>query len=162
MENELSYSLAKNGAEDSVFFMEKFIKKQKGGQLKVGSKQRGYSKIKIKKNDLPMDAIIQFQWVASSTLEGMLNNLEFGPHGLNFNNAVNIELSYQMADLTGVTEDSLQLFYYNDVNGLWELIGGEVNKNKKIIKAKIWHFSRYAIGTWNPNPRPGGGGPDLQ
>jgi hypothetical protein len=27
MENELSYSLAKNGAQDSVFFMEKFIKK---------------------------------------------------------------------------------------------------------------------------------------
>lgn len=143
---ESSYSLEKNGAEDSVFYAEKLIKKQWGGRLRVGDRERGFSKIRFKRNALPMDALIQFQWVASSTLEGMLNSLEFGPHGLNFNKAVNIELSYKMADLSDVNEDDLKLFYYNEDSGLWELIGGEVKKNRKVIKAKIWHFSRYAIG----------------
>ncbi|MCH8954838.1 hypothetical protein IIA28_05890, partial [candidate division KSB1 bacterium] len=50
------------------------------------------------------------------------------------------------ADLQGFKEEDLKIFYYNEETELWEFIGGEVDKKKKIVIAFLDHFSRYAIG----------------
>lgn len=131
--------------DPNVYFVKKFIRKLKGGKVEVGDHEVGKSKLDFKKHDLPEDVTISFAWAPSSKLSGMLNNLEFGPHGLQFNNPVECKLSYKMADLTGIPEDSLQVFYYNDETHIWELIGGTVNKDKKYVSVFLNHFSRYAV-----------------
>ena len=129
-----------------TFSKTKKIKAKHGGTIKVGSPSHGKSKITFKKNDLPEDMTISFAWVSGGSFEGMLNDLEFGPHGLVFNTPVEVKLSYKKADLQGFNEKDLKLFYYNEETELWELIGGEVDEKKKIVIAFLDHFSRYAIG----------------
>ena len=129
-----------------TFSKTKKIKAKNGGTLKVGDRDNGKSKITFKKNDLPEDLTITFEWVSGGTFEGMLNNLEFGPHGLVFNSPVEVQLSYKKADLKGFEEEDLKLFYYNEETELWEFIGGEVDEKKKIVIGFLAHFSRYAIG----------------
>jgi hypothetical protein len=143
-ENGFRYNLNKLG--ENVFYAKKFVKESKGGTLHVGNKSTGKTKIKFKKYDLPHDAEIRFQWAASATLEGSLTNLHFGPHGINFNNSVEVELSYKMADLSGIEDETLlQVYYLNEETGIWELIGGIVDTGKKKIKVYLDHFSRYAV-----------------
>jgi len=124
----------------------KKIKAKDGGTLEVGDRHYGKSKITFKKNDLPEDLTITFEWVSGGTFEGKLNDAEFGPHGLVFNSPVEVQLSYKKADLKGFEEEDLKLFYYNEETELWEFIGGEVDEKKKIVIGFLDHFSRYAIG----------------
>jgi hypothetical protein len=137
-------SLAK-GAADSVFTMEKFITRRDGGELVLGNKYYGNSRITFDPFDLPRNTTIQFEWAATGTFMGMLNSLEFGPHGTVFNKPVRVALSYRTADLTGVDENKLQMFYFNEETGIWELIGGRVDTEKKKIIVQLKHFSRYAL-----------------
>lgn len=76
---------------------------------------------------------------------GTIRNARFGPHGLQFRVPAKLELSYKAADLGGVIEQNLRVFYYNERSGVWELIGGKVDIKKKVIRVAIHHFSRYAI-----------------
>ena len=140
---------SKGGSKASVFYAEKLIKANKGGEIKVGNKKVGESKIKFGKHDLPEDLTIAFQWSANGTFEGMLNNLVFGPHGAQFNKPVRVELSYKTADLQGIDEKKLKVFYFNEETGLWELIGGDVDKKGKKVIAYLKHFSRYAVAWSN-------------
>lgn len=129
----------------NAHFARKFIKEKKGGKVEVGDKNSGKSKLDFDKHSLPYDVTIDFEWAPATSVTGMLNNMEFGPHGLQFNVPVECELSYEMADLTGIPEDSLRIFYYNDSTSMWELIGGTVDKDKKLVKVLLNHFSRYAV-----------------
>ena len=119
--------------EESVFFAEKLIKANKGGKIEIGNKDVGKSKIDFPKKALPEDMLISFEWAASGTLIGMLSSIEFGPHGLEFNEPVKVELSYKTADLKGVDEKKLSIFYFNEDTGLWEFIGGKVDKKGKKV-----------------------------
>lgn len=134
------------GPKDPLFYQQKDIKANRGGELKVGNRKVGESKIKFKKNDLPQDLTISFQWAPAGTFEGLLSNMEFGPHGTYFNNPVELELSYKTANLEGFDEEDLRVYYYNEESELWKFIGGDVNKRKKTVKVYLDHFSRYAIG----------------
>jgi len=129
----------------NTYYVSKFIKNKSGGKVEVGGKDAGKCKIEFKKNDLPEDMTIEFQWAADGYLEGLLSNVEFGPEGTEFNNPVKVEFSYRLADLGDIDEDDLRVFYYNEDTGEWELIGGEVDKKEKIIRVLLKHFSRYAI-----------------
>ncbi len=138
--------LNKSNGLDTLFSVTKFIEKDRGGWVKVGDRKTvGQTKIKFKKNDLPEDLTIKLEWAPSNTLEGLLSNIEFGPHGATFNNPVKVELSYLMADLSGVNEENLQVYYFHEDTGVWEYIGGQVNTKKKIVTVYLEHFSRYAL-----------------
>jgi len=143
VEDGVHFDLAKLG--ENVFYARKYVKAHKGGGLDVGNNEAGKSIIKFKKYDLPKDADIKFEWAASECLEGIVNDMQFGPHGIKFNCPVEVCLSYKMADLTDIDEDILQVFYYNEDTDMWELIGGEVDKSKKKVKVHLPHFSRYAL-----------------
>ena len=105
----------------------------------------GKSKIVFKAFDLPKDTDIKFEWAASASLEGVLNDMVFGPHGSQFATPVEVVLSYKLADLTGVDENDLQIYYFNEDTNIWELIGGTVDTDKKKITVFLQHFSRYAL-----------------
>ncbi len=149
MNEQAHQSLLKGGSKDSVFYAEKLIKANMGGEIKVGNKEVGESKITFGKHDLPEDLTIAFQWSANGTFEGMLNNLVFGPHGTQFNKPVKVELSYKTADLQGIDEKKLKVFYFNEETGLWELIGGDVDTRGNKVIAYLKHFSRYAVAWSN-------------
>ncbi len=77
------------------FSKTKKIKAKDGGTIEVGDRGNGKSKITFKKNDLPEDLTISFEWASGGTFEGKLNPAEFGPHGLVFNSPVEVQLSYK-------------------------------------------------------------------
>ena len=129
------------------FYTRKFIKQNGGGTLHVGNKVTGKTQIKFKKWDLPKDSEIEFEWAATQYLEGFLNDIHFGPEGIAFNTPVEVRLSYKLADLTDVNEETICVVYYNPETGLWENLGGIVDIGKKKITVYLNHFSRYALST---------------
>lgn len=143
MEDGVPFEIVKLG--EYMFYAEQFVKRQKGGGIKLGNAECGESKIKINKHALLEDTEIKFEWAAGPAMEGVLGDLTFGPHGTQFIEPVLVELSYRMADLTGIDESTLQVFYYNEDTQLWELIGGVVDISKKKITVYLPHFSRYAL-----------------
>lgn len=130
-------SLAKS---EWTFFTEVFIDAEQGGQLVVGNPIRGYSKLIFPPNAVSEDMTISLEFWIDDFFEGL-----FEPHGTNFDEPVRVELSYKNADLTGVDENGLQIYYYNESIGLWEHVGGEVDTANKIVVCYLEHFSRYAI-----------------
>ncbi len=138
--------LHRGSEEDNLFYKEQFMPAKKRGNIRLGNTYYGHSKVTFFRNSTLEDLTIQFEWLASTTFEGLLNNLEFGPHGATFNVPVRVQLSYKRADLTGVDETALQVYFFNEDTGLWELIGGEVDTENKLVIVYLDHFSRYAIG----------------
>ncbi|MBN1483047.1 hypothetical protein EH223_14075 [candidate division KSB1 bacterium] len=126
--------------EASAAIIQKFITVAQGGEIAVGNELFGVSRIIFQPNDLPENLLISIQWSLGSYCEGV-----FGPHGTQFNQPVRVELSYKNADLTGINEDDLRVYYFNEDTNLWEAIGGTVDKTNKVIIAYLEHFSRYAI-----------------
>lgn len=117
-----------------------FVSAAKGGQLVVGNAYRGYSSITFAPNALPQDMTISLSWWIDEFFEGV-----FEPHGTQFNEPVRIQLSYKNADLTGINENELKIYYYNESTHIWEYIGGDVDPVNKVIVCYLEHFSRYAI-----------------
>ena len=114
-----------------------------GGAIVVGTPGHGISRLSVPFGALSTWIQINFWWESTGFLEG---GADFSPHGTKFNLPVRVELSYKGADLTGVNEDNLEIRYYNETTGQWELIGNQVDKVKKVVIGYTDHFSRYAIG----------------
>lgn len=114
-----------------------------GGKIEVGDEEHGISKIYFPMKAVSSPVFLTFWWESSGFLEG---GADFSPHGTTFNRQVKIELSYKDADLSGVNEDDLRIYYYHEDTGVWEIIGDQVNKNRKTVTGYTTHFSRYAIG----------------
>ncbi|MCH7677049.1 hypothetical protein IH879_19170 [candidate division KSB1 bacterium] len=114
-----------------------------GGTIVVGTPGHGISRLSVPFGALSTWIQINFWWESTGFLEG---GADFSPHGTKFNLPVRVELSYKGADLTGVNEDNLEIRYYNETTGQWELIGNQVDKVKKVVIGYTDHFSRYAIG----------------
>ncbi|MCA9735302.1 MAG: hypothetical protein H6696_15350 [Deferribacteres bacterium] len=90
------------------------------------------------------DVIITIDWESTGLLEG---GVEFSPHGTQFLKPVKIFVSYQDVDLGNISEDDLRLWYWNEEQNVWELIGDTVDKFNKTVNGELHHFSRYALGT---------------
>jgi len=86
---------------------------------------------------------ITMDWESTGFLEG---GAQFSPHGTQFNEPVTIWISYKDADLNGINEQDLKIWYFNEDTGMWELIGDVVDTANKMVGGLLNHFSRYAIG----------------
>ena len=71
---------------------------------------------------------------------------DFYPEGIQFDRPVYIRLSYKDADLTGIDEEDLAIYYYNPDTDNWDLVSDNVNTAEDYVEGHIHHFSRYAIG----------------
>ncbi|MFQ5674310.1 MAG: hypothetical protein ACE5G1_00310 [bacterium] len=143
-EQNLGFTMlkVKNPSLKKEFQVSRWID-ENGGTLLVGDKKHGVSELSIPANALSDKVLITFWWESTGFLEG---GADFSPHGTQFNEPVRIELSYQDADLNGINEDDLKIYYYHEDTGIWEVIGDEVHKDKKTVVGYTTHFSRYAIG----------------
>ena len=133
------------GGEDTVFTKTQYIKAEDGGFIILGNWDYGFSTISFGRNELPPSDSIFFEWAPQTTFDGMMNGLEFGPHGTQFNGPVTVTLSYQAADLTGVNQEDLKIAYFNENTGEWEIQQTHVNKWMKTVVVYLQHFSRYAL-----------------
>lgn len=128
-------------AKQLVSASQQLITVSQGGTIKVGNLTTGISSITFNPGDVKENVNVNVQW------DGNNFQAEFMPHGITFNNPVRIRLSFKNARLTGIDEDNLRIWYYNEVENIWELTGGTVNKTEKYVEGYITHFSRYAIGS---------------
>jgi hypothetical protein len=124
---------------NKAFKVEQNISASSGGTIVVGDEASGYSSLDFMPGDLNYDTIITFRW------DDQNYSAEFTPHGINFNNPVRLNLSYKTADVSAINEEALRIWYYNDNENHWELIGGEVDTEKQEVSAYINHFSRYEL-----------------
>jgi hypothetical protein len=68
------------------------------------------------------------------------------PDGTTFDPAITITWNYDPAGLPpGTDETKLQVAFYNKVTGKWEAVEGIVDTVNHTIKAKVSHFSIYAV-----------------
>jgi hypothetical protein len=89
------------------------------------------------------EVLVTFWWESTGFLTG---GAEFSPHGIIFDKQVRIALSYKDADLIGINEDDLKIYYHHEDTGEWEVIGDRVDKTRKMVIGYTTHFSRYAVG----------------
>jgi len=56
-----------------------------------------------------------------------------------------VTISYDGLDLTGVNEDMLDVYWFNESTGKWVAMKGTVNKADNTIEFVTTHFSKYAV-----------------
>jgi hypothetical protein len=138
--DQISFLKAKTIRMKKAFNVSQQITVANGGTITVGDDSTGYSSIIFDPNDLNQDLTVDFNW------DSQAFSADFGPHGSTFADTVVIRLSYKDADLGGIDEDDLCIWYYDENDQLWEMSGRIVNKTEKYVEGKTTHFSRYAVG----------------
>jgi hypothetical protein len=113
------------------------------GWAYAGDKEHGRCWLFFPRHALDKETVITIDWESSGFLEG---GVEFSPHGAEFNRPVMLWISYKDADLRGIDEEDLRIWYLNEDTEMWELIGDVVDTRNKMVGGLLHHFSRYAIG----------------
>lgn len=131
----------KDNISDSLLNVERIFPAALSGNIQLGNEYLGFCKLKFANGTLDKKVKIRMRW----DLKKGKFEVEFGPEGLNFNNPVTLEMFYKLAQLEGVDEEKIKLFYYNNEKEIWELIGGLADVTNKLFTCKINHFSRYAL-----------------
>ena len=91
--------------------------------------------------------------MGSRGLEAASAPFEFGPHGMVFDKPVTISLPYDPASLpAGVDESALQVAYWNDATGEWEILPSAVSRADRTVSADVAHFSVYQVIAAAPLP----------
>jgi len=114
------------------------------GWAYTGDYEHGRSWLYFPPYAMDQTTTITMDWESTGFLEG---GVEFSPHGVQFNQPVTVWISYKDADLGGINEEDLKIWYFNEDTGMWELIGDVVDTENKMVGGLLNHFSRYAIGT---------------
>ena len=86
---------------------------------------------------------------APSGLGALNRTYDFGPHNTVFLKSLTLKLYFGDVDLSGVSVEDLQMYYYNEATGQWEWMGGivvDTAGNQIVFTGFISHFSRYALG----------------
>ena len=126
---------------DSLLIGEEVISANSDSEIRVGNEYLGFCQLNFKNGTLAQDVPIKIQWNIN---DGKFI-VEFSPDDLTFLQSVELQMSYQLAQLKDVSEDKLKLLYYNENENIWQVIGGVSDAVTKIFTANITHFSRYAL-----------------
>jgi hypothetical protein len=130
---------------EATFYAEKFVKAEEGWKISIGDDIAGYSTLAIPPKALRRDTQIQFSFTSAGEIGSSLSDVTFGPDGTQFRRPVLIGISYKDADLTGVNEKQLGIYYFNEEEDEWEKIPSRVDSRNKVVYAYVYHFSRYAV-----------------
>ncbi len=113
------------------------------GWAYAGDNMHGKCWLYFPPNAMNQSTTVTIDWESTGFLEG---GVTFSPDGTQFNQPVTVWISYKDANLGGINELDLKLWYFNDTTGMWELIGDTVDTANKMVGGLLNHFSRYAIG----------------
>jgi hypothetical protein len=56
-----------------------------------------------------------------------------------------IKVYYTDSEISGLDEDSLNLYRYNETSGEWEVLDSQVNTEQNYVWANVTHFSVYGV-----------------
>lgn len=124
---------------------QKYVAADQEGLIQFGLGDKMQSTLWIPKNALPADAMVEVDIEPDFYIDHDMLTYRFSPHHTTFQKPVTFIASYAVADLDGVDEDKLGVYYFNEETRLWEFVGGLVDKENKTITVELYHFSRYAI-----------------
>ncbi len=139
-----------------TILVSKFISEDEGGLLHLQYKidtETGvvnvHMKLKVHKNSLPGDTEI----CMSVDDEQFLADLDivFGPHGTDFSEPADLDISVDGLDLSGDDASSIDIYYYDETINDWlkmdsKSVSVDTDKGKiKVQQAELPHFSRYAL-----------------
>lgn len=100
------------------------------------------SGITIPSGALPEEGL----WITMTRSDPPEPWIDFGPHGTQFNVLVTLRISYRNCELPeGMGPEDLQLFYWNEDTGEYELISETNNQEEEYLEGQTDHFSRYII-----------------
>jgi hypothetical protein len=143
-ENELTILKSKSGVSLQKRFVSYwYIPLGAYGWTYTGDREHGRCWLYFPRYAMNKSTLITMDWESTGFLEG---GADFSPHDTRFNRPVTVWMSYKDADLTGVNEEDLKIWYFNEDTRMWELIGDVVNTRNKMVGGLLHHFSRYAIG----------------
>ena len=69
----------------------------------------------------------------------------FGPEGLKFKVPVTITFKYDPSKLTGLDEDTLAIYYYDQTKNAWVIQESAIDKTKRTVSTKVDHFSCFVL-----------------
>jgi len=136
---------SRSAAVNQAPVAQRFIEAREGGEVTIGTSEGSDVQLLIPRQALPASETIEMRWRHDPNRAATGYDFQFGPHGTVFQEPVTVVFSYRNADLTGIDEANLRVWYFNEETQLWELIGGEVDTRNKTVTVKLAHFSRYAI-----------------
>ncbi len=70
---------------------------------------------------------------------------EFGTDGLVFDKPVTVTMSYRDADMSGVTESTIRLAWYDERSSVWHAVDCTVDFVNKTVTGQLSHFSAYGL-----------------
>lgn len=114
-----------------------------GGWIYAGDAMHGYTYLYFPAYALNQSSIITIDWESTGLLEG---GVDFSPEGTQFNTPVTVWISYKDVNLGDIPEENLRIWYWNEAEQVWELIGDTVDTQNKMVGGLLHHFSRYALG----------------
>lgn len=141
--------------------MTSWIEKDKGGKLKLEfklemdeeKKLELKCELKIHKYSIPQDMELKMSVDPDKVYSDL--DVVFGPHGLKFSEDADLhfEIKGKKIHLDGINPENVWIYYDNKEDGCWEKMQCEKLKIKieddkfeiKLEKAKLPHFSRYAL-----------------
>ena len=85
----------------------------------------------------------------------LAENLENGIKTSQMNQAVTISINYMDSDVIGVDENSLVIFYWDNVTSSWKALPSTVDTANNMVTGTTDHFSTFALmGTIKEEPSP--------
>jgi len=143
-EKDLNILKSKSGVSLQKQFVASWLVPLGGsGWAYVGDNEHGRSWLYFPAFVMNQTTIITMDWESTGFLQG---GAQFTPEGTQFNQPVTVWISYKDADLGGIDEEDLKIWYFNEEPEMWELIGDVVDTENKMVGGLLDHFSRYAIG----------------
>ncbi|MBI4054847.1 MAG: hypothetical protein HY402_01795 [Elusimicrobia bacterium] len=83
---------------------------------------------------------------AAKGLVAVAEAVEFGPHGARFEEPLTLSFPYDPAEIaSGVREDTLAVYYWNEGGNLWEGLPSEVDTVGHRVRARATHFSLFQV-----------------
>jgi len=138
-------------SDDDDKYIEKKIRKSRGGRLKLGDEETVEIELKIHRKSIPQDEIISMALPEDDILVigiGGEDGITFGPHGLTFDPHADLKIE---SEILVLPEGDLYLYCQNEETGEWEetdaKVKVKVRHGEVTLEAKVPHFSHYAFGS---------------
>ena len=104
--------------------------------------------------EFPAGAVNQAVAISIYERDPNILDMQFDPHGIQFNKAVELEIDYSgtNADPSSSNYDGSvpAFFWYDDVNDQWVQLEGKNDVGDREYKVMLSHFSRYAVAAIPP------------
>ncbi len=117
----------------------RFLEHRHGGKVK-------WNKSEVKFHKRAWQNHSEDLWISMIRTSPPQPWIDFGPHGLIFDKEIKIKIYYDECELPeGVEPEDLELFFWNEETGEYELHTERNDTNHRYIKGRTDHFSRYIL-----------------